>query len=191
MDIYNLLGIPDSCLVDAPIYKKMFLELADLSKSDKDLINNDLGKVIWKYSIKPETINIRPYKDEVREYEEMAVIEANLKNSPKAIRLSEVIMRSIPYPTLLILRYEDLFKVSAAHQRTNLNDSSKNTLEDIIFTDWIDHSNEIFNKLSFNNLRTSNIFQLYTDIVDSINLWNAANIIADIENITGDEALGS
>lgn len=188
MDIYKSMDIPDTCLVDVPIFKKMFLELADLTKSDRDLITNDLGKVYWKYSIKQETMNIRPYIDETREYEEMAIIEANLKSNIKASRLSEVIMRSIPYPTLLISRYEDQYRISAAHQRTNLNDRSKNTLEDLIHTDWLYKDNKIFNKLSFNNLRSSNLFQLYSDMVDAINLHNAETLVEDIRSLTGAEA---
>lgn len=188
MDIYKSMDIPDTCLVDVPIYKKTFLELADLTKSDRDLITSDLGKVYWKYSIKQETMNIRPYIDETREYEEMAIIEASLKSKIKASRISEVIMRSIPYPTLLIFRHEDRYRISAAHQRTNLNDSSKNTLEDLIHTDWLDKDSKIFNKLSFNYLRSSNLYQLYSDIVDAINLHNAEALVEDIRSFTGTEA---
>ena len=63
---YKQLNIPNNCEVNNTIFKKAFLDNADLTSSDKKIINDHIKKVTWKYCLKPETINILPYKDDKR-----------------------------------------------------------------------------------------------------------------------------
>ena len=83
MDMYKCLNIPDSCFIGNTIYKKLFYENADLSTNDKSLFTDTISKITWLYCLKPETINISAYKDEVREYPEVEVIEVLLHRDYK------------------------------------------------------------------------------------------------------------
>ena len=188
MDIYEFLNIPDSCFIGNTIYKKLFYENADLSASDKSLFTDTINKVIWLYCLKPETINIPAYKDEVRDYPEIEVIEVLVHKDYKLKRIAEIIMRTIPYPMLLIFKLEDKIQFYVAHQRSSQSDSSKNTIEEFIATDWLDSDSALFAKLDIKQMRFTNFYALYSDIVDAISIYNLSAIIPMEENITGSEA---
>ncbi len=188
MDTYNFLNIPDSCFMGNTIYKKLFYENADMSTSDKSLFTDTINKVTWLYCLKPETINIPAYRDEVRGYPEIEVIEVLVHKDYKLKRIAEIIMRTIPYPMLLIFKLEDKRQFYVAHQRTSQSDSSKNTIEEFIATDWLDSDSTLFAKLNIKQMRFTNFYALYSDIVDTISIYNLSTIIPTDDNITGAEA---
>ena len=188
MDIYEFLNIPDSCFIGNTIYKKLFYEIADLSGSDKSLFTDAINKVIWLYCLKPETINIQAYKDEVRDYPEIEVIEVLVHKDYKLKRIAEIIMRTIPYPMVLIFKLEDKRQFYVAHQRVSQSDSSRNTIEEFIATDWLESDSALFAKLDIKQMRFTNFYALYSDIVDAISIYNLSAIMPMDENITGAEA---
>lgn len=188
MNTYKFLNIPNSCFVGSTIYKKLFYENADLSTSDKLLFTDTINKVTWLYCLKPETINIAPYKDEVRDYPEIEVIEILVNKDYKLKRVAEIIMRTIPYPMLLIFKLEDKRQFYAAHQRNSQSDNSKNTIEEFLSTDWLESESSLFVKLDIKQMRFANFFALYSDIVDAISIFNLSTIMPSEEHITGVEA---
>ncbi len=188
MDDYRFLNIPDSCFIGSTIYKKLFYEHAHLSSSDKSLFTDIINKIVWLYCLKPETINISAYKDEVREYPEIEVIEVILNKEYGLNRIAEIIMRTIPYPMLLIFKLEDKRQFYVAHQRTNQSDSSKNTIEEFIATDWLESDSVLFDKLDIRQMRFTNFYTLYSDIVDAISIYKLSAIMPADNTITGAEA---
>ena len=188
MDTYDFLNIPDSCFIGNTIYKKLFYESADLSTSDKSLFTDTISKITWLYCLKSETINIPAYKDELRDYPEVEVIEVLVDKDYKLKRIAEIIMRTIPYPMLLIFKLEDKRQFYVAHQRINQSDSSKNTIEEFIATEWLDSDSALFAKLDIKQMRFTNFYALYSDIVDAISIYNLSAIMQMDENITGAEA---
>lgn len=188
MDDYRFLNIPDSCFVGSTIYKKLFYENAHLSSSDKSLFTDTINKVVWLYCLKPETINIPAYKDEIREYPEIEVIEVILNKEYGLNRIAEIIMRTIPYPMLLIFKLEDKIRFYMAHQRTSQSDSSKNTIEEFISTDWLSNDSALFAELDIKQMRFTNFYTLYSDIVDAISIYNLSVIMPTDDTITGAEA---
>ena len=188
MNSYKFLNIADSCFISNTIYKRLFYENADLSSSDKALFIEGISKIMWLYCLKPETINIQPYKDDVRDYPEIEVIEVEVTKGYKLKRIAEIIMRTIPYPMLLIFKLEDKIQLYVAHQRVNQNDSSKNTIEEFISTEWLDSNSALFAKLNIKQMRFTNFWVLYSDIVDAISVYNVSNIVPDHISITGAKA---
>jgi len=188
MDDYRFLNIPDSCFIGSTIYKKFFYENANLSSSDKHLFTDIINKIVWLYCLKPETINIPAYKDEVREYPEIEVIEVTVNKDYKLNRIAEIMMRTIPYPMLLIFKLEDKRQFYVAHQRTSQSDSSKNTIEEFVSTDWLGNDSALFVKLDIKQMRLTNIYTLYSDMVDAISIYNLSAIMPTDETITGAEA---
>jgi len=188
MDTYKFLNIPDSCFIGSTIYKKLFYENANLSTSDKSLFTDTINKVVWLYCLKPETINIQTYKDEAREYSEIEVIEVHVDKECKLNRIAEIIMKTIPYPMLLIFKLEDKIQFYVAHQRTNQSDSSKNTIEEFIATEWLDSDSALLTKLDIKQMRFANFYTLYSDIVDAISIYNISFVLPTNGNITGAEA---
>jgi hypothetical protein len=188
MDDYSFLNIPDSCFTGSTIYKKLFYENANLSSGDKTLFTDVINKIVWLYCLKPETINIPAYKDEVRDYPEIEVIEVLLHKDYKLDRIARIIMRTIPYPMLLVFKLEDKRRFYVAHQRISQSDSSKNTIEELIKTDWLDSDSPLFPMLDLKQMRFTNIYTLYSDIVDVISVYNLSTILPADENLTGAEA---
>lgn len=188
MDTYDFLNIPDICFIGNTIYKKLFYENADLSTSDKSLFTDTISKITWLYCLKPETINIPAYKDEVRDYLEIEVIEVLVHKDYKLKRIAEIIMRTIPYPMVLIFKLEDKRQFYVAHQRINQSDSSKNTIEEFIATDWLESDSALFAKFDIKQMRFANFYALYSDIVDTISIYNLSAIMPTDDNITGAEA---
>jgi len=188
MSFYNYLNIPKSCGVGSPIFKKTFYEIADLSTSDKKLFANNIKKITWQYSLKEENTNIKPYKDDLIDYPEIEIIEVELLSDTRLNRIAEIIMRAIPYPMLLIFKMQEKFKLYLAHQKISLSDSSKNTLEELIYTDWLDIDSHILKKLNIKEMRFTNFYDLYSDLVDAISIYQASAILPSTKNISGEEA---
>jgi hypothetical protein len=188
-DFFKEFNIPASCVVNNTIFKKHFYENADLSKVDKEIFQKDIDKILWLYSFKEDTINIRPYKDEVREYEEIAVIEVVLLNNTKIKRISEIIQRTIPYPVILLFQYGDKILFNAAHKRINKADENKNTVEEFIYTEWINlvslsHREEQFvHSMNIKGFSFSNFHRFYSDVVDRINIFNASKYQSNFETL--------
>lgn len=173
--MYENLHIPAACKVDNVIYKKLFYENGVLSAADKKLFSEGIEKITWRYSLKPDNCFVKPYKDATREYGEVELIEVVLTRQAGERRIAEIIMRTIPYPMLLVLQCENQAQLWAAHQRSSQNDSEKNVLEEPVCTGWMDRAEfgELSVKLDFQTLRHGNFYELYSDVVDRICVFNA------------------
>ncbi|WP_243112909.1 DUF4391 domain-containing protein [Caproiciproducens galactitolivorans] len=195
--MYDALHIPAACKVDNVIYKKLFYENGVLSAADKKLFSEGIDKITWRYSLKPDNCFVKPYKDATREYGEVELIEVALTRQAGERRIAEIIMRTIPYPMLLVLQCENQTQLWAAHQRSSQNDSEKNVLEEPVCTGWMDSAEfgELSVELDFQTLRHGNFYELYSDLVDRISIHNARElmhnsqcIIHNCENLTGEQA---
>ena len=185
---YEKLNIPKNCIVDNTVFKKAFLENADLLAFDKKIINEHIKKVTWKYCLKPDTINIQPYKSDERDYLEIEIMEVQLNEDSKVKRIAEIIMRAIPYPILLVLVKDNQIQLVTGDMRKNLSDSSKVTVEDFSFTGWIDLNVEdnfrdnLFTELNISKLSYINFYEMYKDITAKINLYNVSKIKGEVVN---------
>ena len=185
---YEKLNIPKNCIVDNTVFKKAFLENADLLAFDKKIINEHIKKVTWKYCLKPDNINIQPYKSDERDYLEIEIMEVQLNDASKIKRIAEIIMRAIPYPILLVLVKESQIQLVTGDMRKNLSDSSKVTVEDFSFTGWIDLNVEdnfrdnLFTELNISKLSYINFYEMYKDITAKVNLYNVSKIKGEVVN---------
>lgn len=189
----EITDIPVKCELGNTVFKKFFYENAKLNRSDRDLFIQSIDKIKWEYCLKNETINIKPFKDDIREYSEVEILKIELKTPNKTKRIAEIVMRAIPYPMVLIFQYNNEIQLFTAHQRLNLSDNNKNTLEELIFTDWInledlDEADEkLFESLNIKNLSFTNFYTFYKDIVDAVIKYNASKLIGEPVNEDADE----
>ena len=188
MRFYDALHIPQPCLVDKSVAKKLFAETSDLSKADKTLLSEAAEKITWKYCLKNEFIPIQPYADEVRDYPEVEVLEVSLTAEKGLRRLAEIVMRAIPYPMLLVFRLGNQVQVWMAHQRLSLADREKVTLEEFASTAWHPEDAPFWTALDIRELRFTNFFDFYTDWVDRLSVQNAREKMQVSEDLTGEEA---
>ena len=197
-DFLDSLRVPESCQLNKPVYKKMFLDMGALDATDKACLKNDVSKIRWLYTFKPATINIPAYKDAEREYDEVAVLLVDL-NSPKRMkRVSSFIQRSIPYPVVVIFSYamagQDSIAVAVSDKRINQADKEKWVVEDSVFTGWIDlqaQSKEeaaFLRSLAINNLSYKNFWDFYRSFTERVIAVNCAEHTGSFSLNSAEEA---
>lgn len=188
MEDYRFLNIPDTCFIGNVLYKKLFYENAKLGARDKRIFTDTIEKIRWVYCLKPETINIPAYKDQERDYPEIEIIEVRLREDKNLKRIAEIIMRTIPYPMILVFILKDKKKFYLAHQRINQADSSKNTVEEFIVSGWLDRDSVLLDQLDIRKMRFTNYYVLYSDLVDQVSIDKVSDIVKDKKVITGVKA---
>lgn len=188
MSLYDELHVPAACRVDKTIFKKLFYENASLSTQDRALFTDVVDKITWIYCLKPETINIKPYVDDTRNYVEVEVVEASLHEEKGIRRIAEIVMRSIPYPMVLVFRLGARVQLWLAQQRTSQNDEEYNTLEEMVSTPWLEANDPLFAAMDVRQMRFTNYFALYSDIIDAVSVYNAKAVVGADAKLSGEEA---
>jgi len=135
--LLNALDLPAGSRVDKRVPKKLLLENGAPTAADKRLINDGIEELLWLAALKPTTIGVPEYRDEVREYLEIAVLRLTLRASAKVTRLIELIHRAVPYPLFLLTEQGERPGLSAAHKRLSQGETGKTVLEgDVIVAEW-------------------------------------------------------
>lgn len=131
------LDLPASCRVDQRVPKSLLLENGAPTTADKRLINDGIERLFWLAALKPTTIGVPEYRDDVREYLEIAVLRLSLRAGAKTTRLVELVHRAIPYPLLLLTEQGDDFGLSAAHKRWSQGEAGTTVLDgNLIAAEW-------------------------------------------------------
>lgn len=135
------LNLPLTCRVDQRIPKKMLIENGTNTSADKRLITDTVEECLWIAAIKPSALGLSAYRDDVREYLEIALLCLTLRVVPTAVqlaRLAELLHRAVPYPVLLLLQSPQsppLLWASVAHKRWAHNEADKMVLDgDVLLT---------------------------------------------------------
>jgi len=190
--LWQAMKLPESCLLNSRIYKKMLLESSDLSSSDKKVVAEDIDTLTWRYTLKPETINIQKLQTEELDYPEIAVIHITLKSTKRVKRVVEIIQRNIPYPLVLIITHENKLWFSLANKRQSLSDSQKLTVESFFDSNWIDGDRlqtieqEFLVSLDNKLLDWTNFYIFYQSIVERLQALQAAQLTGQYKLIKSD-----
>lgn len=129
--IIDALALPAEARVDHRVPKKLLLEQGAPTAADKRKIQDGVEEMYWVAALKPTTIGVPAFRDDVREYLEIAVLTAMLRAEAKESRLVELIHRAIPYPLLLVAAHKDVVSVSLAHKRWSQGETGKVVIEDV------------------------------------------------------------
>ena len=135
--LIEALDLPASSRVDQRVPKKLLLDNGAPTAADKRLINDGIEALIWMAALKPTTIGVPEYRDDVREYLEISVLRLTLRNAAKTTRLVELVHRAVPYPLLLLTEQSERGGLSAVHKRCSHGETGKTVLEgDVVSVDW-------------------------------------------------------
>lgn len=121
--------LPAGALVEQRVPKKLLVENGAPTAADKRRINEGIEELHWVAALKPNTIGVPEYRDELREYLEIAVLSVILRPTAKAPRISELVHRAVPYPLVLIIVQESDLILSLAHKRWAQNEADKIVLD--------------------------------------------------------------
>ena len=137
-DFEAALGLPIGSRVGQRVPKKLLVENGAPTAADKRLINDRVEEIQWLAALKPNTIGVPAYSDDVREYLEIAVLCLTLRGEPitaaNLARLAELVHRAVPYPVLLLLDTPQGLSVSLAHKRWAQNEAGKVVLDGDVMT---------------------------------------------------------
>ena len=138
--LVDALDLPAGSRVDQRVPKKLLLENGAPTAADKRIINEGIEELLWLAALKPTTIGVPEYRDDVREYLEIAVLRLTLRAAAKAKRLVELVHRAVPYPLLLLTEQADHDAppgLSAAHKRRSQGEAAKTVLDgDLVSAEW-------------------------------------------------------
>lgn len=161
------LDIPDACLLDKPVFKKMFLDHAELDLTDRKALSEDVERIRWRYTLKPDTINITPYQDSEREYLEIAVLSVELNSPARVKRIASFMHRAIPYPLIVVFAHQEKISISVAEKRINQAEKSKLVILDRWQTEWFDPAKPsppqagFLTAIQLHRLPSTNFYALY------------------------------
>ena len=129
--VIDELAIPQEALLEQRVPKKLLLEQGAPTAADKRQIQDGIEEITWVAALKPTNIGVPAFRDEVREYLEIAVLTVALRSTAKPPRLIELIHRAIPYPLVLIMQHRDVINLSLAHKRWSQGEAGKVVVEDV------------------------------------------------------------
>lgn len=205
MIIDELIEFPIQCKISRTISKKDIYEVANLK--NKDQSNFSIIKQIKIcYNFNEENIRISPYKTNERDYDEVQVININLKEDKiKKINLQEskiekklnkaveIILRSIPYPIILSMQYKNYIRFFGSHIKESKSDLSKITLDEVISTKWIDSNSlgelelDFIDKIQINNLNFNNFYSFYDSYITAIIQYDGSITVGSKVNKSPEE----
>lgn len=94
---------------------------ARVSKRLKELFASQVGEIIWRYKLSPETTNL-PARDGIREIQ---IFDLHLKSSEIDEAVLAAIDRAIPFPLVLRLIHGEILCSSVSFKRPSEADSTK------------------------------------------------------------------
>lgn len=179
------LALPADARVEQRVPKKLLLEQGAPTAADKRLIQNGIDELTWLAALKPTNIGVPAYRDNVREYLEIAVIAAGLRESAKPLRLAQLLHRAIPYPTMLVTARAESVSVSLAHKRWSQSEGGAVVVEDMRSTvpfrpDAPSECEAAFlASLALSGLQVRDMFALYQRWLDRVTALDAATVTGE------------
>ncbi len=182
MQVINALSIPPDARLDQRVPKKLLLEQDIPTAADKRQIQDGIEEIIWVAALKPTNIGVPAFRDNVREYLEIAVITVKFRNTAKPPRLIELIHRAIPYPVVLVAAHGETVSLSLGHKRWSQGEIGKVVIEDIRrtapFRPEAPTAEEalFLTSLALSGLPNRDLFSLYQGWLDRVAALEAARI---------------
>lgn len=180
--VIDALGLPPDARVDQRVPKKLLLDQGIPTTADKRQIQDGIEEIHWIAALKPINIGVPEYRDEVREYLEIAVLTVFFRQAAKPARLIELIHRAIPYPVVLLSGQSQAVSLSLAHKRWSQGETGKVVIEDIHRTTAINPTAlakpeaQFLSSLALSTLPAPDLFVLYQAWIDRLAGLEAANI---------------
>ena len=194
--LLDALNLPASARVDKRVPKTLLLEHGAPTAADKRQINEGIEQLVWVAAIKPTTIGVTEYRDELREVLEIAVLQLTLRATAKVGRLIELVHRAVPYPVLLIAEQGSTAGLSAAHKRWSQAEAGKTVLEgDVVTVEWdADQDNHRWpgfcDALALRQQPRINLQALYQGWIDTLLALQAARLTGVFAMPTNPEQAG-
>lgn len=177
MNIIDSLQLPPSARIHINLPKNLLKKHGFTDALlDEIVVQNGKTQCYDNAVIAPRTCAIPVYHDETRLYDEIHIIEIDLRTRAHIGALEPLFLQAIPYQIILICSHAKdnhrQYRATAAISRNNQHNADKNILESTVSTDWLDETDAFWSSLAISHLNRRNLFALYNDFYDSICLRN-------------------
>jgi len=178
----NALALPPDARVEQRVPKKLLTEQGAPTAADKRQIQDGIEELLWVAALKPTNIAVPAFRDDVREYLEIAVLTATLRAGAKPTRLIELIHRAIPYPVVLWTAQGGAVSLSLAHKRWSHGEAGEVVIEDVRRTESFradtptEQEKAFLASLALSALPTRDLFALYQGWLDRVAALEAAQV---------------
>ena len=184
-DLIAALALPGSALVNRRVPKSMLVENGAPTPGDKRRIRDGIEEIRWLAVLKPTTIGVAEYRDDAREYLEIAVLQVTLRPGARADRIIELMHRAVPYPVFLVAWKGETPGISLAHKRRSLGEAGKTVVDgEIIAAELgegfpIELSSAFCDSLSLSHQPRTTLYGLYQGWIDRLQALRVASVTGD------------
>ncbi len=184
-DLIAALALPGSALVNRRVPKSMLVENGAPTPGDKRRIRDGIEEIRWLAVLKPTTIGVAEYRDDAREYLEIAVLQVTLRPGAHADRIIELMHRAVPYPVFLISWKGETQGISFGHKRWSQGDAGKTVVDgEIVAAELgegfpIEHSAAFCDSLSLSDQPRTTLYGLYQGWIDRLQALKVASLTGD------------
>ena len=190
------LGLPARALVGERLTKKLLLDMAAETVSDRKLITNAIASATVEAVLTPATTGIAEHRGPGRRVQDVAVISLVLAGQVSAkdqTRALELVHRSMPRPVVVLLKApDDGVTISAALTRVSQTDDSRSVVEASIAGDLASLPE---GSLNVGKLVRTDLWAYYQDLAKTIAIdgnrspdLDAEHAIAERRRLDGLEA---
>lgn len=182
-EFLEALHLPAAASVDRRVPKTLLVEHGAPTAADRRLIDEGIEELRWVAALKPTTVGIPAFRDETREYLEVAVLFLTLRPGAKAGRLRELVHRAIPYPVLLVTVVDGAVTLSTVHLRKSHAEREAFVLDgDVLSADASTAPSAAIPAL-LENVRLDSLPR--TDLFTLYQAWMEACLAVEAARVTG------
>ena len=175
-EVIAALQLPAEARIDQRITKKLLLERSRGTAAQKRSLQDGIEELLWVASLKPNTVGVSTYRDEAREYLEIAVLLVRLRESAKASRLAELIHRAIPYPVFLVGERGGEVSLSLAHKRWSEAEHGETVAEEVDLIFLVDGDTDFLRSLGLAGVRAGDMRGLYQGWMDRVTALQGSRV---------------
>lgn len=163
--VIELCNFPKKSLLKRRIPIKTIVDSYRLKKSDENLLRSQIKSIDIVSVLDSETTFLYSKETEELNYEQIFVLDVELKSTNKNISLDKKLQSFFPNPTLIYYRYGEEYKLSSADKRINLNDNTQSVVLDVFSSNFIEmdeiKSSKVAGLLNYQDKRFKNLLDLY------------------------------
>ena len=180
--ILDALALPPEARVERRVPKKLLLEQGAPTSVDRRRIQDGIEDLVWIAALKPSNVGVPAFRDETRDYSEIAVLSVTMRPKAKVARLIELVHRAIPYPLVLVTAQDGGIALSLAHKRFSQAEAARVVAEDVKTTPLLHLEEPVQAETAFlaslpvSRQVSGNLFTLYQGWMDRITALAAARI---------------
>lgn len=189
--ILDALALPPESRISQRVPKKLLAEQGGKTAADRRQIQDSIEELMWVAALKPIHIAVPAFRDQIREYLEIAVLTVLFRDTANETRLTELIHRAIPYPVFLIAENSGHLAISLAHKRWSQAESTKTVIESVesvLLMNEFSAETEWFRQaVPLSRQPSRNLFTLYQGWIETVEALNAARITGRYSKSSSEE----